>query len=96
MPRLPRTTAAQLLAAIPKMQPWVDVSKDGRFVLREAGRQMLVYPGGRAELDLSAESGSFRVNAVNPRTGEVTPGESVQAGGKVKLPDASVVWLTKE
>ena len=94
MPRLPRSTDATLLAAIPQMQPWPEASKSGRWVLREVGKQMLIYGGG--ELDLSNESGSFLVNTVNPRTGEVTPGETVQAGSKVKLSGANVVWLTKE
>ena len=94
MPRLPKTTDVKLLAAIPRMQSWSGVSKDGRWVLREAGKQMLVYGGG--ELDLSSEAGLFRANAVNPRTGEVTPGEVVKAGDKVKLPNATVVWLIKE
>jgi hypothetical protein len=95
LPRLPKTTDAKLLAAIPRMQPWVEVSKDGRWALREAGKQMLIC-GGRAELDLSREAGSLRVNLVNPRTGEVAPGEAVKAGGKVTLPDATVIWLRKE
>ena len=60
------------------------------------GRQALIYPGGGAELDLSGESGTFRANVVNPRTGEVTPDETVKAGGKVKLPEATVVWLVRE
>jgi hypothetical protein len=33
---------------------------------------------------------------VNPRTGEVTASENVNAGKKAKMPDAAVVWLTKE
>ena len=33
---------------------------------------------------------------LNPRTGEMTAGETVNAGGKVKLPNATVIWLTKE
>ena len=96
MPRWPKTTDSRLLAAIPKMQPWAEASKDGRWALREAGKQMLIYLGGNAELDLSNESGSFRMNMVNPRTGEVKPGEVVKAGGKVKLSNAVVVWFTKE
>jgi hypothetical protein len=96
MPNLPRTTDANLLAAIPKMQPWPEVSKAGCWALREAGKQFLVYGGGGAELDLSAESGSFRVNTMNPKTGEVTLDQIVQAGGKVKLPATTVVWLVKE
>jgi hypothetical protein len=96
MPNLPRTTDAQLLAAIPRMKPWTDVSKDGRWVLREAAKQMLAYLSGNYELDLSGETGSFRVNIVDPRSGEVTTGNTVKAGSKVKLPEAMVVWLRKE
>ena len=94
MPRLPRSTDATLLAAIPQMRAWQsDVGKK-TYVLCKPGKYFLAYGGG--ELDLSNESGSFLVNTVNPRTGEVTPGELVKAGGKVKLPNATVVWLTKE
>jgi len=96
IPRLPGSTDVDLLAAIPRMSAWGDASKDGRWALREEGRQMLVYLGNGVELDLSDESGSFRVNTVNPNTGEVVPGDIVKAGGKVKLPKAEVVWLTKE
>ena len=94
LPRLPRTTDAELLAAIPQMRTWqADVGKKS-YVLRKLGHYFLAYGGG--ELDLSDETGSFRLNMVNPRTGQVTPGEIVKAGGKVKLPETSVVWLTKE
>ena len=96
MPNLPATTNAKLLAAIPQMQPWLaDDAKNVR-ALRDPGKQILVYGHGGTELDLTAESGAFRVNTVNPDTGDVTPGGIVQAGGKVKLPDAAVVWLVKE
>jgi hypothetical protein len=94
LPNLPRATDTKLLAAIPRMKPWEEASRDGRWTLREMGNQMLVYGGG--DLDLSDQSGSFRVNVVNQRTGEVTPGETVIAGSKVRLPNATVVWLTKE
>jgi hypothetical protein len=99
MPNLPRATDANLLAAIPQMQPWPEASTAGRRVLREPGKQILIYSGEDAphEFDLSAESGTFRVNSVMPRTGEVTPGRTVvQAGGPVQLPGATVVWLVKE
>jgi hypothetical protein len=70
-------------------------------VLREAGKQLLAYTGGRAELDLSAESGVFNVALVDRRTGQLKlQRETVSGGGKVKLPigddEASVVWLRKE
>jgi hypothetical protein len=96
MPDLPRTTDKNLLAAIPKMQPWLADGEKGIWALREPGKQILVYGNGGAEFDLSNESGAFRVNIVNPKTGGVTSGGVVQAGGKIKLPDANVVWLVKE
>src|SRR5690606_35852584 len=39
LPRLPKTTDSKLLAAIPKMQPWLAASRNGRWVLRETGKQ---------------------------------------------------------
>jgi hypothetical protein len=98
MPNLPRTTDTRLLEAIPKMQPWTEVSGTHQWVLREPGRQYLVYSSGEspAGLDLSAESGSFRVNEVNLKTGRVAPGETVKGGARIKLPNATVVWLVKE
>ena len=94
MPRLPKNTDARLLTAIPKMQPWTAVSKNGRYVLREAGKQLLVCGGG--ELDLTDETGTFRLHVIDPRTGAVTPKEVIKAAGKVSLPSATLVWLTKE
>ena len=96
LPNLPRTTEAKLLAAIPHMTPWAVASGKGRWVLRQAGKQFLICGGAGAELDLSGESGAFRVNIVNPTTGEVALGVKVQAGGKVPLPEAKVIWLTRE
>jgi len=96
LPRLPNTTEPRLLAAIPRMQAWPEISKEGRWGLRESGTQMLIYGGGGSAVDMSRESGSFRLNLVDARTGEVKPGEIVKAGGSVKLPEAEVIWLTKE
>jgi hypothetical protein len=95
-PRLPKAADAKLLTAIPRMTPWPEATGTGRWALREKGRQVLVYRGRVAELDLSGESGSFCVNVVNPGTGVVTPGGTVEAGGKVRLPEAAVIWLVKE
>jgi hypothetical protein len=98
MPDLPRMTGVKLLAAIPQMRSWLADRTRKMWALREPGKQWLVYSGEGtpAELDLSAESGAWRVNVVNERTGTVTPGETVQAGQMVKLPDAPVLWLVKE
>ncbi|HWC60743.1 MAG TPA: DUF6298 domain-containing protein, partial [Verrucomicrobiae bacterium] len=94
MPNLPRTTDAKLLAAIPQMKIWKADAKKQQWALREAGKQILAYGGG--ELDLSPETGSFEVHTVNAKTGQLSPGETVNAGGVVTLPDATVVWLTKK
>ncbi|HKI68958.1 MAG TPA: DUF6298 domain-containing protein, partial [Verrucomicrobiae bacterium] len=98
MPDLPKTTDARLLAAIPHMQPWTEVSGHDRWALREPGKQMLIYSGHGApiEMDLSAETGIYRVNMVNEYTGRITKGETVRAGQMVKLPAAEVIWLTRE
>lgn len=96
MPNLPRATDAKLLAAIPGMKPWIGDSQKKLWVLREAGKQLLIYGDGGAELDLSGESGTFHLNMVDLRSGRVTSGSQVvQAGVKIKLP-GGVVWLTKE
>lgn len=94
LPRLPRTTDAKLLAAIPQMRLWQSDGKKKTYVLGKPGSYYLAYGGG--ELDLSRETGSFRMNLVNQRTGEVTQGEAIQSRGKITLPEATVVWLTKE
>jgi hypothetical protein len=96
MPALPQTTDPHLLAAIPRMQPWSDASKDGCWALREPGKQLLVYSTGNGELDLSGESGTFKARVVNEETGLVAAeSQTIQAGGVEPLPQG-VVWLTRE
>jgi hypothetical protein len=101
MPNIPRSTDPKLLAAIPRMQPWGDACTGGRWILREPGHQYLVYlsPDSSAELDLSAESGSFNVQRVNLETGELTSLSRVPASKATQLSKstgASVIWLTHE
>ena len=96
LPHLPRTTNANLLAAILRMQPWLADDDKAIWALREPGRQILIYGGGGTELDLSAESGVFRVHTIDRQSGAVASGATLQAGGRVKLPDAAVLWLVKE
>jgi uncharacterized protein DUF6298 len=93
LPNLPGTTDPNLLAAIPKMQRWKADATHHQWALREAGKQILAYGGG--ELDLSNEAGTFRLNTVNSGTGQVTPGDTVNAGRKINLPDRTVFWLTR-
>jgi hypothetical protein len=96
MPRLPQGTDKTLLVAIPNMQPWAEASKNGLWILREAGKQLLIHASGGATIDLSAEPGKFLVKLVDPRSGVVTNGETVEGGKMMKLPDGPVVWLVKK
>ena len=66
-------------------------------MLREAGRQLLVYSGEDTspELDLTGESGVYHVHVV-AHSGKVAAASGdVVAGKKVVLP-AGVVWLTRD
>jgi hypothetical protein len=101
MPNLPRGTDEALLAAIPRMRPWPDAGAKDRWVLRETGRQCLVYLAGPSrDLDLGSEKGSFTVRSVNFKTGQTTvvPGK-ISTGRKATLPDVSgfpaILWLTQ-
>ncbi len=83
MPHLPRTTDAKLLAAIPQMQPWLADSNKGIWALwREPGKQIFIFGNNGVDLDLSMESGAFRVNTIDQESGEVTPTTTVQARRK--------------
>ena len=98
MPALPPTTDANLLAAVPRMNPWLHDTNGQVWALREPARQILIYSAGDqpAEVDLSEESGTFRVRAVNLRTGKVASEfQTLQAGGKVSLP-GGLLWLTRD
>ncbi|MSU27920.1 MAG: pectate lyase [Pedosphaera sp.] len=100
LPNLPQTTDAKLLAAIPHMTPWKADATKKQWVLRESGKQMLVFTSGAAEVDLSGETGVFSVTHTDLKTGQLRPShDTVRAGGPAKLPPAegtSVLWLRKE
>jgi hypothetical protein len=102
IPRLPATTDGRLLAAIPQMQPWPAGCGENRWVLRQPGGQYLIYcaAGASAEIDLSAEKGSYVVHAINPGSGVVTDlPERLSAGKSTRLPkpteSAVLFWLTQ-
>jgi hypothetical protein len=98
MPVLPRTTDTNLLVAVPRMNPWLHDPSGQLWALREPDKQILLYSAGDqpTEVDLSGESGAFRVRAVNLRTGEVAPQfQTLQAGGKASLP-GGLSWLTRD
>ena len=86
LPNLPASTDSNLLAAIPQMQPWLADETNALWALRQPGLQILVYHDGGTALDLSPESGSFRLYAVNLKNGQVSPGAVIQGGGRVNCP----------
>jgi hypothetical protein len=96
-PRLPQTTDAKLLAAIPRMNPLSAVSTADCRVLAEPGRQVLIYRArSNGAVKFSAGAGAYRLHVVDPRTGSVTAGDLVSLSGDLRLPEATMVWLTKE
>jgi hypothetical protein len=96
MPDLPKTIDQSLIAAIPKMQPWIADQKKRTWALREPGKQMLIYTGENSELDSSAETGAFHLCQINMTTGETrSETQTIRLGGKISL-DAGVYWLTRE
>jgi hypothetical protein len=96
MPDLPETTDPTLLGAIPKMQRWFADDANKSWALRESGKQMLIYAGQNAELDLPGDPGAFRIRPIDAGTGEV--GSDIQInrdGEKISLP-AGIYWLTRK
>lgn len=103
VPNLPRTTQANLLQSLPEMQPWKDATNNGQWVLRSPGKHYLIYIGRGASgtLDLTGESGNYRVQLIQPETGVAVPtGERVIAGRPITLRKPSeapaILWLTRE
>ena len=96
IPRLPISVDDSLLRAIPRMNPWIENSQDGRWTLREAGKQILIFRGNDRPLDLSEEPGAFRCYEVDTQTGQLKSRNAIKGGGMVDLPDAELLWMTKE
>ena len=102
LPRLPKTTDARLLAAIPRMRPWqADASKKS-WALSEPGKACLIYSGNGSEaiVDLSQEQGSFEARLVSEDGRVAATGEKLQAGrvATIRKPAAgrTVFWLTRD
>ncbi len=96
MPVLPKGTDSELLAAIPRMQPWLADNANRIWALRGPEGQMLVYSGGDAPVNLSGIKGSFQLHVVDMNTGMVdSVSQTIQGGGPVTLP-RGVLWLTNK
>ena len=70
-------------------------------VLREPGRQYLVYvDGSDSQLDLSSEKGAFQLKPVDLKTGTLGSAKQIEAGKNLSLPKSNmgkaVFWLTRE
>ena len=102
MPRLPQTIDRKLLEAIPSMQLWPEACATNRWVLRETGRQYLIYcgAGSSPEVDLSGEQGDFLAHDVDLNSGQVSRlSKPIPAGGIIRLPAqpdrSAVFWLAR-
>jgi hypothetical protein len=99
LPNLPQTTDARLLAAIPRMTPWRADTAKKQWVLREPGKQMLVFTSGAAEVDLTGETGTFHVTQLDLKTGQLKPQAiAITASSVTKLSTAegpAGFWLQK-
>jgi hypothetical protein len=102
LPRLPRTTAPPLLAAIPRLQPWPEAAGTNRWALRGQG-EYLVYLGRDANpvLDLGQEGGTLVAKSVDLRTGATDASSSVMPVTKAaRLPKSpsttQLFWLTRQ
>lgn len=102
MANLPRTTDARLLAAIPHMQPWSDACTDHQWVLREPGRQYLIYCAADSlhPLNLSDEKDPFTLQTVDLRTGAVVEAKkqvslSQLSDLRKQTPAPAIYWLTR-
>jgi hypothetical protein len=104
IPVLPRATDTNLLAAIPRMRPWTEAATNRVRVLREPGRQLLVYCGDKkSPLNLAGESGVYQASVLNQKTGQAEPLKEpvvVLAGKETVLPEdmrvPTVLWLRKQ
>jgi len=96
-PRLPPTTDARLLEAIPRMRPFLGSTGKSVWVFHEPGRQYLIFnpESSPVDLDLSAVPGTLQVATIDPQTGIASRGEAVK-GGDIATVTMPLVWLKKE
>jgi Family of unknown function (DUF6298) len=101
IPNLPTTTDAELLAAIPRMQPWKADANAKFWVLRETGKGFMIYSGSGSAvaIDLSGEQGKFDVKVVSESGAVTEAGQQVEAGHVATLKKTTngriIFWLTK-
>lgn len=102
LPALPSTPARFLKDAADMSIFKLQGDPAGQWALAEKGKAYIIYNSSSdaAKLDLSTEKGSFKVQHINPKTGELEKAaETVKAGGLVNIKNqstgADVVWITK-
>jgi Spy/CpxP family protein refolding chaperone len=103
VPNLPRTTDPRLLAALPRMAPWAEVTNRQQWALCEPGKNYLIYSAeeGGVTLDLGKERGAFIVYTMDPQTGTATATSECRATGApivLKKPNdkPTTFWITQD
>jgi hypothetical protein len=70
-----------------QLEPRYDLASAPSLCLKGADEYVVYVPFGReVSIDLTPESGSFMANWLDTRTGAMTPGAPVEAGGRKDLP----------
>jgi hypothetical protein len=100
LPSLPQTTDKQFLTAATSMQP-VNLPGDPKdaWALGNAAKGYIVYSdSGDIHLDLA--NANYKVKWLNPKTGEILPGEEqVKGGNSVEFKSSStgeaILWLVR-
>ncbi|WP_187262074.1 DUF6298 domain-containing protein [Pontibacter beigongshangensis] len=100
---IPPTTPAQFLADAATMLP-VDIpgSTETQFTLGKSGKGYIIYSdsGKQLKLDLSKDSGTYKMRWLDPKTGKLLKKEERLKGGKLlnlSGPNSgpAVLWVTK-
>jgi hypothetical protein len=70
---------------------------EGAYALGSADKGYIIYAVNAltVKVDLGGVKGTFRVSRVDPVTGRVDKGASVEGGKIVEIPAKAVLWITK-
>jgi len=90
---------AKFLSAAAGMRPVaLPGSAAGQYVLGEKGKGYIIYAADSAtvKVDMSDEKGTFVVRRVDPVSGAIDKGTSIEGGKVVEVKGGAVLWIMKE
>ncbi len=95
LPRLPASTAPELLEALPRMRPHWEDRPPGLWILSERGRQWFIWTSTKARFVPGRAGERWQVRAVAPETGQVERGWTVDGAEALQLDCSWVWWLVR-